>query len=319
MKVMVAEDNRASRVLMEKMLKLQGHEVLTAENGKEALDLFEYNDFDMAFIDWMMPKIDGITLAKEMRGDQREREMPYLIMVTSKSGEQDMLTALEAGFDDFISKPIDSSVLLSRIKVGERIRMDLPLDAINILTGEHNVISRMLRIFEVLADRLGKLEIPKTVLEWCGSTAVMLDTEVHHKKEDHFMMVFLERALKEHGESPDSRIFSRASLKTIEEEHTELLILLEDIRLKIQRYLDQEKGAAQTLRKAINDYTKLLREHMEREDRLLFPLTRKYLTDEDMGRLISEFENVEKKVGLDNLDKRVEQISKAEKIFKITP
>jgi hemerythrin-like domain-containing protein len=268
-------------------------------------------------MDWMMPKMDGIEFAAEVGKPEHEKKRPYMIMVTSKSGEEDMLTALEAGYDDFIIKPIDSNVLISRIKVGERIRKELPLDAIAILTDEHEVITRMIRIFEVLADRLGKVDIPDTVLQWCGSTAVTIDTEVHHKKEDHFMAVFLERALKEHGESPDSRIFSRASLKSIEEEHTELVILLEDIQLKIQRYIDQEKGAAQTLKTTINDYTKLLRTHMDREDRLLFPLTRKYLTEEDMGRLITEFENVEKKVGIENLDKRVEQMSKAEKIFKI--
>jgi hemerythrin-like domain-containing protein len=147
----------------------------------------------------------------------------------------------------------------------------------------------------------------------------MLDTKVHHKKEDYYMMVFLERALKEHGESPDSRIFSRAALKTIEEEHEELQILLSDINIKTQRYLERQKGADMTLKKTISEYAQLLKNHMAREDRLLFPLSRKYLTEEDMGRLLSEFEKVEKDIGIEKLDKRMVQILKAEKIFKLPP
>jgi DNA-binding response OmpR family regulator len=135
MKMLVAEDNRASRVLLEKLLKLQGHQVLSAEDGKQTLDLFRYNDFDMIFLDWMMPKIDGIEVCKRVRElEAGKKKKTYIIMVTSKKGKEDMLTALEAGADDFISKPIDSSVLVSRIKVGERIQKKLTLDAISILT-----------------------------------------------------------------------------------------------------------------------------------------------------------------------------------------
>jgi CheY-like chemotaxis protein len=318
MKMLVAEDNRASRVLLEKLLKTQGHEVFSAEDGKEALDLYDVNDIDMAFIDWMMPKMDGIELATEIRKLKPEKK-PYLIMVTSKSGEENMLTALEAGLDDFIIKPIDSAVLLSRINVGERMQKELPLDAITILNDEHEVIKRMLRIFKAIANSLGNVEISKTVLEWCGSTAVILDTEVHHKKEDYFIMAFLERALKEHGESPKSRIFSRASLKTIEDEHKELEILMADIQLKIQKYIEKAPGSDQTLKVTLKDYINLLQEHMEREDKLLFPLSRKYLTEEDMGLIITAFDKVEKEVGVDKLERRMQQIVKAEKALKIDP
>jgi len=318
MKVLVAEDNRASRVLMEKLLKLQDYEVFSTDNGAEALELFFNHEFDMVFLDWMMPKLSGIEVAKKIRESEAGKETKaYVIMVTSKSGKEHMLAALEAGVDDFITKPVDSGKLISRIKEAERIRRDLPTNAITILLDEHIALSRMIRVFEAIADKLGKVHLSDTLLDWVSSTAIMLDTKVHHKKEDHFMMIFLERALKIHGESPNSRIFSRASLKTIEDEHDEILVLMADIQLKVKRYKDKEPGADMTLKVTLNDYITLIKKHMDREDRLLFPLSYKYLTEEDMAMLLTQFDIVEAKVGVEKLDKRLEQIIKAEQILKL--
>jgi DNA-binding response OmpR family regulator len=318
MKVLIAEDNRASRVLLEKLLKLQGHEVLSSDNGLEAIDLFSLHNFDMIFLDWMMPKMTGIEVARKIREAEKSKEAKaYIIMITSKSGQDNMLTALESGVDDFITKPIDSSTLISRIKEAERNRKDLPTNAISILMEEHVALSRMLRVFEAIAAKLGTVRLSNSLLEWVSSTAIMLDTEVHHKKEDYFMMIFLERALKIHGEAPNSRVFSRASLKTIEDEHEKILILLADIQIKVKRHRENVPGADMTLKVTLNEYIPLMKKHMDREDRLLFPLSYKYLIEEDMARLLIEFENVEMKVGIEKLDKRLEQIIKAEKILKI--
>ena len=148
MKVMVAEDNRASRVLLEKLLKLQDYDVLSTDNGADALELFSLHDFDMVFLDWVMPKLSGIEVASKVREIELGKDKKtYIIMVTSKSGKENMLTALEAGVDDFISKPIDSSTLISRIKEAERNRKDLQTNAISILMEEHVALSRMLRLF----------------------------------------------------------------------------------------------------------------------------------------------------------------------------
>ncbi|MBU4070824.1 MAG: hemerythrin domain-containing protein, partial [Candidatus Thermoplasmatota archaeon] len=263
-------------------------------------------------------KLNGIEVATEIRKQPKASgKTPYIIMVTSKSGQENMLLALEAGVDDFISKPIDSSILISRIKVVERQRKELTTNAMSILMEEHIALARMSRVFETLAEKIGKNPLSNALLEWVSSTAIMLDTKVHHKKEDIFMMIFLERVLKEHGESPNSRIFSRTSLKTIEDEHEELKIILADIQNKVKWYLEKKKGADLTLKKAINDYVHLLQIHMEREDKYLFPLSYKYLTEDDMGRMLAEFENVELKVGIKKLDKRLEQIIKAEAILNI--
>jgi DNA-binding response OmpR family regulator len=317
MKVMVAEDNRASRVLLEKLLKLQGYDVLSTDNGTEALELFSLHEFDMIFLDWVMPKLNGIEVASQIRKmEDGKDKKSYIIMVTSKSGQENMLTALEAGVDDLITKPVDSSILLSRIKEAERIRKELPTNAISILMEEHIALSRMLRVFEAIAAKLGKVHLSNTLLEWVSSTAIMLDTEVHHKKEDHFMIAFLERALKIHGESPNSRVFSRASLKTIEDEHEKILILLADIQIKVKRYIENVPGTDMTLKVTLIEYVSLMKKHMDREDRLLFPLSYKYLTEDDMAKLLTAFEIVEAKVGIEKLDKRIEQIIKAEKLLK---
>lgn len=318
MKVMVAEDNRASRVLLEKLLKLQDYDVLSTDNGIDALDLFFLHDFDMVFLDWMMPKMTGIEVAKKIREAEKGKDAKvYIIMVTSKSGKDNMLTALEAGVDDFITKPIDSAILLSRLKEAGGTRDEPQTNAISILMEEHIALTRMLRVFETIAAKLGKVRLSDALLDWISSTAIMLDTEVHHKKEDHFIVAFLERALKIHGESPNTRIFSRASLKTVEEEHEEILILLADLQTKVKRYKEKLPGADMTLKVTLNEYIALMRKHMDREDRLLFPLSYKYLTEDDMARLSTDFEKVEMKVGIEKLDKRLEQIIKAEQFLKI--
>jgi len=318
MKVLVAEDNRASRILMEKLLKLQGHEVISVDDGEKALELHDLHDFDIIFLDWVMPKLDGIKVATKIRKQaETTKKNPYIFMVTSKTGKEDMLIALEAGVDDFLSKPIDSSILASRIKVIERQRKDQTTNAMTMLMEEHIALSRMAGVFEAIAERIGVVPISNTLLEWLSSTAMMFDTEVHHKKEDIFMMIFIERVLKEHGESPNSRIFSRSSLKTIEDEHEELKIILADIQNKVKWYVEKKPGSDLTLKKAINDYNALLKVHMNREDKYLFPLSFKYLNNDDMGRLMIEFQNVESNVGLKRLDKRLEQIVKAEKLLNI--
>ncbi len=313
MNSLIAEDNTASRILLEKILKKLDHKVTYAENGNDALDIYKKGRYDLVFLDWMMPGKNGIEVCREIKAfDERNGRKSYVIMVTAKTKEEDVLTSLEAGADDFISKPISTSILESRINLAGRMKDSLTTSALQILEGEHKVLLRMANIFETIAEKIGHVPVPPKIMAWCKSTAFLLDTKVHHAKEDMFILMFLERAIAVHGESPNSRVFSRSSLKTVEEEHVRLLSLLEEMQKNIDSYAMNEPGSDIILKKTISDYVALTRRHIQREEKFLFPLAKKYLNDNDMGTLLGQFSQIEEDVGLEKLDKRTHQLVKIE-------
>jgi DNA-binding response OmpR family regulator len=119
MTLLVVDDNRFDRTLMEKLLKKNGFDVISASNGDEALKIFGSEYIELALIDWMMPPTGGLTLCKKIRETEAGSErFCYLIIVTSKSEPRDEVKAFESGINDFISKPYDEDVLLARVRAG---------------------------------------------------------------------------------------------------------------------------------------------------------------------------------------------------------
>ena len=105
---------------MQEMVKDWGFEVLSAVNGVEAWKLFNENpDVQLVVSDWMMPELDGVELCKLIRG-QTERRYTYYLLLTAKSQNDDIVEGLEAGADDFITKPFNQPELKVRIFAGER-------------------------------------------------------------------------------------------------------------------------------------------------------------------------------------------------------
>jgi len=318
MRMLIAEDNRASRVLLEKLLMLEGHEVMSASNGEEALSFFEDIKPDMAFIDWMMPKIDGLKLTRRIRDlEESSRGRTYIIMVTAKSEKEDMLTALEAGVDDFVVKPYDRGALISRIKIGERLMNRKTTDSMHILAEEHETLLRMANVLEAISKLLGKIEVPPKILEWCISTTMVLDTRTHHQKENYYTMLFLDKALKAHGENPRTKIFSKTSLKQVENEHHEIESLLKELNAGFQSLSTKKNADVDGLKDLISRYVSLQRKHLELEENVFFPFTYKYLDENDKGELLHKFDEIDRKVGIENLELRKRQISRAEEILKI--
>ncbi|MCK5162089.1 MAG: response regulator [Desulfobacula sp.] len=120
MNILVAEDDYVSRLLVKKAIKKIGHEVLEAENGKLAWQLFLEHEPDMIISDWMMPEMDGIQLCRKIRGSQK-KTYSYVMLLTAKDKMTDLVEVFEAGADDYIIKPFKPDELRSRIKTGERI------------------------------------------------------------------------------------------------------------------------------------------------------------------------------------------------------
>lgn len=120
MNVLIAEDDPASLRLLEKAVNGFGHDVALAANGDEAWEQFTTGDFAFVITDWIMPGLDGLELCRRIRESVRPNYI-YIIMVTSRSEQEDFLTGMSAGADDFIIKPIGLRELQVRMRAAERI------------------------------------------------------------------------------------------------------------------------------------------------------------------------------------------------------
>jgi two-component system phosphate regulon response regulator PhoB len=119
--ILVVEDEPAIQELIAYNLKQAGHQPLRADNAEQALNLVSNALPDLVLLDWMLPGMSGIDLARRLRHDKRTRTVP-IIMLTARSEEQDKLHGLETGADDYITKPFSPRELNARIKAVLRRR-----------------------------------------------------------------------------------------------------------------------------------------------------------------------------------------------------
>jgi len=120
MKILIAEDDRDSRELLRWMLEKLGYKVVAAENGKEAWEAFRRGRFRMVISDVLMPEMDGFELCRRIR-KHKQSKYTFVIIITALIGKKDYLEGMEAGADDFVTKPFDADELRARLRVAERI------------------------------------------------------------------------------------------------------------------------------------------------------------------------------------------------------
>jgi len=113
--ILVIDDQPQNIELLEAHLVPQGYEIVTAANGEEALGKLSCNQIDLILLDVMMPGMDGFEVTRRIRQDDRYRLLP-IILVTSLRDTEDRVKGIEAGCDDFISKPVDKMELLARVR-----------------------------------------------------------------------------------------------------------------------------------------------------------------------------------------------------------
>ena len=120
MKILVAEDDSVSRVILKVKLKNMGYDVIVTEDGEEAWEEFHAEKPQLVITDWMMPNVDGLELCRRIRTLTQERYI-YIVILTGGEGKKAYLEGIEAGADDFLHKPVDMDELTARLHVASRI------------------------------------------------------------------------------------------------------------------------------------------------------------------------------------------------------
>jgi len=136
MKALIADDDLALRFIMQKMLEGWGFEPVIASDGEQALKIMQESEEPprLLLLDWEMPKVNGLDLCKILR-ESDSSDPPYIILVTGHTEAEYIQTALDAGANDFISKPNNPGVLRARIGVGLRTLELLRKTSVHFLHG----------------------------------------------------------------------------------------------------------------------------------------------------------------------------------------
>ncbi len=119
-KVLIVEDEKDTRFILEKLLTRNNYEVVTAVNGQEALEVLKNFVPKVIVADWTMPILDGLALCNILKGDDKFK-LTYFIILTARSSLKDRIMGLDVGADDFLVKPVENQELLARIRSGIRI------------------------------------------------------------------------------------------------------------------------------------------------------------------------------------------------------
>lgn len=114
-KILIVDDDINNIKLLESQLERYDYDLVTAMNGDEALDIVAHNDIDLILLDVMMPGKDGFEVTRCLKADDNTRVIP-IVLVTALTEKAERVKGIEAGCDDFISKPVDSSELLARVR-----------------------------------------------------------------------------------------------------------------------------------------------------------------------------------------------------------
>jgi two-component system phosphate regulon response regulator PhoB len=132
--VLVVEDEPAIQELISYNLQQAGHQPMRAASAEDALNIMRHALPDLVLVDWMLPGLSGIDLAKRIKSDKRTKTVP-IIMLTARAAEEDKLTGLETGADDYITKPFSPRELNARVKAVLRRRAPQMTDDVVELDG----------------------------------------------------------------------------------------------------------------------------------------------------------------------------------------
>ena len=152
MKILVVDDDRLSRRIIERFLESLGYAVVTAENGAMALTILQQEtDIAVVITDWMMPVMDGLELCRHARAFQWERYL-NIILLTSRGEKEDLIEGLNAGADAFVSKPLNFAEIQAHLKVAERtleLEQKLSMQLDELILAHHQLQEAHAKIEEI--------------------------------------------------------------------------------------------------------------------------------------------------------------------------
>jgi len=164
-RVLIVDDIPINIKLLETRLMAEYYTVLTATSGQEALDICANEDVDIILLDVMMPGMDGFEVCKKLKADSHTHHIP-VVMVTALDQPQDRIAGLEAGAEEFLSKPIDSVQLLARVKSLVRLKTLTDELRARAETGQQIAVEDSLRVMDTITVD--------------GSNVLIVDTNVNH-------------------------------------------------------------------------------------------------------------------------------------------
>ena len=161
-RILVVDDIEANIRLLKAKLEVEYYEVVTASSGAQGLELASFEQPDIILLDVMMPEMDGFEVCRRLKANPITQHIP-VVLVTALDGRRDRLTGLEAGADDFLTKPIDDMALFARVRSLTRLK---------------HVIDE-LRQREASGRRLGVIEGAAVRLSAVGGRIVVADDVEH--------------------------------------------------------------------------------------------------------------------------------------------
>ena len=121
MKILIAEDDPVSVKILQFTLEHHGHEVIAAASGSEAWEKFDADPVRVIVSDWMMPGLDGLQLCQKVRARPKTDYTYFILLTAINTGRDNLRQGMNAGIDDFLTKPLDREAILMRLRVAERI------------------------------------------------------------------------------------------------------------------------------------------------------------------------------------------------------
>ena len=121
MKILLVDDDQSMSIFIESVLNKWGYEIISCDNGEEAWQILQKEKINILLTDWVMPELSGIDLCKRVRSELQSSHYIYIILLTGKTSNEDLVMGFDSGADDFISKPVATKELHVRIKAAQRV------------------------------------------------------------------------------------------------------------------------------------------------------------------------------------------------------
>lgn len=190
-KIVIADDSSVSRVLLKHTLENWGFDVTVTQDGNEALEALKAEgSARLAILDWVMPGLDGVEVCRRLR-ELSHFPYTYVVMLTSMTNKEDLAVAIQAGADDFMSKPFHNQELRARLRSGQRI---LKLQSALQFQATHDALTGVLNRRAVL-DRLER-EMARTARQRSSLAVGLIDVDHFKKVNDTYGHLAGDRILK---------------------------------------------------------------------------------------------------------------------------